>query len=91
MNKECVKGCGQRMKLLVSGREHSYGSHFFKCKCGAFEWLDEQKKLGDGAEACTSSTGGGGSLKLTLPGDQPMIVEGSVDDISELMKRLKTS
>lgn len=93
VDKVCgMRGCGQKMKLLTSGREWSFGCRFLKCKCGAFKWVDEPPKQveKDQDQASSSSPGAsGGNLKLTLPGNNPMIVEGCVDDIAELMKRLK--
>lgn len=83
LDKDCVKACGRKMRLLISGREASKGCRFMKCICGAFFWIDTP-------HASSSSVISGGTLKVTLPGEYNMVVEGSVDDIAELMRKLKS-
>ncbi|KAF5207129.1 hypothetical protein FRX31_003283 [Thalictrum thalictroides] len=95
-NFPCVDGCSNTMKVLVSKTNKNYDRKFLRCKgqwtqgCNAFKWLDEVD-VGFGvakAENVKDVNKDKDNLKLYINGKMPMSVEGSVDNICKLVKKL---
>ncbi|KAF5185818.1 hypothetical protein FRX31_024594 [Thalictrum thalictroides] len=85
-----VDGCPSTMRVLVSKTERNYDRKFLRCKAQAstgsngFIWMDEvemQKGKGDANEETDN-------VKLHINGKIAMSVEGSVENICKLVKKL---
>lgn len=87
-----IGGCPQTMKFWWRTKQWSKGCRFITCKtsprCKGFKWIDDRKKAQ--SEEGTSSKNEG-KLKLTIPWENPILVEGNVNDISEIMKKLRAT
>lgn len=82
MDTNCVKGCVIKMKLLRRKQEHSNCRRVFTCKssprCNGFVLEDDPMSKGDKS---STSNNNEGIVKLTILGDNLMIVGGSMNGI----------
>ncbi|KAF9595513.1 hypothetical protein IFM89_000601 [Coptis chinensis] len=98
----CPKpGCLETMKLRWSEREHSKGKRFLRCnrapRCRGFIWVDDVAMKGvvkdetmKGVVKEVESPMEGGKVKLNIdgPGGIKMQIEGSISDVTEIVKKL---
>ncbi|KAL5710440.1 hypothetical protein ACHQM5_021000 [Ranunculus cassubicifolius] len=89
----CVHRCGLDMAIFWSTQPHSKDCRFLSCKgspkCKGFKWIDQPPTSMKKEEKEKEGSSTEGTIKLSIGGKLPMIVEGSTSDISELIKKLQ--
>jgi hypothetical protein len=99
-NFSCVDGCPSTMRVFVSKTVGNYDRKFLRCKaqprCNGFKWMDEVdvQELQKGKGAAKIENVGDvnkdkDNVKLHINGKIAMSVEGSVENICKLVKKLE--
>ncbi|PIA65124.1 hypothetical protein AQUCO_00100550v1 [Aquilegia coerulea] len=95
-NFSCVDGCPSTMRVFVSKTDGNYDRKFLRCKaqaqgCNGFKWIDEVDvmELQKGKRVANVVDVKEDNVKLHIDGKISMSVEGSVESICKVVKKLQ--